>query len=88
MIDVTKDQFPGSKLSIDQLFSTGVNIFLMVIAAAAFFSIIYSGFLYISAGGDAAKVEKARKNILWAVIALILASLSYVFVRMAAGLTN
>ncbi len=85
MIDVQDPNFPGSSLDINQLFSTGVGWFLTVIAATAFFSLIYSGFQYITSAGDAAKVEKARKNILWAIIALVLAVLSFVFIRLVGG---
>ena len=85
---VDAEDLPGSSLDINQLFGRAINLFLMAIAVAAFFSIIYSGFQYMSSAGDASKVEKARKNILWAVIALVLATLSFIFVRMAANLTT
>ncbi|MEX1051941.1 MAG: hypothetical protein WEC83_00965 [Patescibacteria group bacterium] len=84
MIDV-KD-LPGSNLDPNGLLGAAVNWFLIIIAITAFFSIIYSGFQYITAGGDAAKSEKARKNILWAIIGIILASASLLLVRLVAGL--
>ncbi|MEX0594773.1 MAG: hypothetical protein WD157_01590 [Patescibacteria group bacterium] len=87
-IDTTQNTFPGTKLSLDQLFSGGINLFLGAIAVAAFAGLIYSGFTYITAGGDASKAEKARKNIMWTLLSLVVVSLSYVVIRMAANLPN
>jgi hypothetical protein len=44
-------------------------------------AIIYSGILYISAGGDAEKAAKARKNLLWAFIGIVIIMFSYAIVR-------
>lgn len=83
---VNDPKFPGSSLTIDQILSGGVKLFLGAIAVAAFASLIYSGFQYMSAGGDTAKAEKARKNILWAITGIILASASYVVIQYVARL--
>jgi len=72
----------GSSLTINDIISGGITLFLGVIAVGAFASLIYSGFMYITAGGDASKAEKARKNITWAIIGVILAVASYVLIQL------
>jgi len=71
-----------SNLSIDQLLINGVQFFLGIIAIAAFFSIIYSGVAMITSNGDAAKFASARNNIIWAIIGIIVAMLSFVIVNL------
>ena len=85
--DIKPSDLPGSSLGLNDLLSTGINIFLTVIAVAAFAGLIYSGFIYMTAGGDAAQTTKARKNILWSLIAVVLALTSYVIIRVAADIT-
>lgn len=72
----------GSTLSVNDVISGGITLFLGIIAVGAFASLIYSGFLYITAGGDATKAEKARKNITWAIVGVILAVSSYVLIQL------
>lgn len=42
-------------------------------AVLATFAVVYSGIMYLTAGGDVAKAETARKNLTWAVIGIIVA---------------
>ena len=76
----------SDELTLGGLLSVGINIFLTVIAIAAFVSILYSGFTYMTAGGNAEQATKARKNILWALIAIVLALSSYVIIRVVADI--
>lgn len=75
----TKDLegLPFSNLTVDGAVSGIIQIFLWLIALGAFFSIIYSGFMYITSAGDAAKAAQARKNIVWALLGILFAILSY-----------
>ncbi|MBI4948346.1 hypothetical protein HY844_02220 [Candidatus Berkelbacteria bacterium] len=87
VIDKDKvDQLPGSSLTLSSLFSGAINIILTTIALVAFGSLLYSGFMYISSGGDAAKAETARKNIVWALTGVILAMLSFLLVNFFASI--
>lgn len=78
----------GSSLNVNDIISGGITLFLGVIAVGAFASLIYSGFLYITAGGDTAKAEKARKNITWAIIGIILAVSSYLLIQLVVSVFN
>lgn len=71
------DGLAFSNLTVDGAVAGVVKVFLTLIALGAFASIIYSGFMYITSAGDAAKAAQARKNILWALLGVIFAILSY-----------
>ena len=58
-----------------------INFFLYAVGIAAVVMIIYGGYLYISSGGDAGKLAKAKNTILWAVIGLAVVVLSYAIVN-------
>ncbi|HOE74633.1 MAG TPA: hypothetical protein PLC05_01000 [bacterium] len=71
---------PGS--AIGDLFTNIVtNILLVVISIGALLSLIYGGYLYISAGGNAEQAEKGKRVIIYTVIAIIIAMASYIIYR-------
>lgn len=57
-----------------------ITWFLLLVSGLAAIAIIYSGLMYITAGGDAEKALKARKNLMWAIIGVVVATLSYFIV--------
>lgn len=71
---------PSTFGSVDNLFSGVVQLITLIIAIAAFVAIVYSGLMMITSDGDASKMVTARKNLLWAIIGLIVAVLSYFLV--------
>lgn len=79
---------PGATVTLDQLFSGGLNAFITIIAIGAFLSLIYSGFMYITSSGDEAKAETARKNIVWSLTGVILTILSMTIITFVAGLPS
>lgn len=58
--------------SLDELLNWALNATLVFLAPLALLAIIWSGILYLTSMGDAAKAEQAKKNLTWAVIGLIL----------------
>ena len=76
----------SDSLTLDGLLSGGIGIFLTVITVAAFVSLIYSGFIYITAGDNTDQTTKARKNILWALVAIVIALSSYIIIREVADI--
>lgn len=78
-------ELPGAQISLDALFSNGINLFLSLITLGAFLSLLYSGFLYITSAGDPNKAETARKNILWSIIGILIALLSFVLLSTVAN---
>lgn len=58
--------------SINKIFSVFLNLALGVGAILFLFYALYSGFLWITAGGDTEKLKKARNNIMYSIFGLLL----------------
>lgn len=54
-----------------------VNIVLFMAGAAAMLYMVYSGFQYVTAGGDDDKAATARKGLINAIIGLIIVAAAY-----------
>lgn len=79
--DIDPNDLPGSGITnVGALLPKIIGWFLTLIALAAFASLLYSGFLYITAGGDTGRAELARKNIVWALSGIVITLLAYVLV--------
>jgi len=63
-----------------------VNWMLSLMGALAVIALMYSGFMYITAGSDTAKAEAAKKNITWAIIGIVLVLLALVIVTFISGI--
>jgi heme A synthase len=59
--------------SIAIVFLNWLLPFAGILAAAA---VVYSGVMYITASGNSEKTEKAKKNLTWSIIGVILVVLS------------
>ncbi len=51
-------------------------IFIIILVMAVIF-ILYAGWLFVTAQGDVAKIEKAKGIIFWAIIGIVVASLAW-----------
>ena len=58
-----------------------VNILLFITGALAIIMIIWSGIQYTTSSGDSGKVSKAKNTLLYSVIGLIIAFLSFAIVN-------
>ncbi len=60
----------------------GIIDWLLVFAGVlAVIAIVYSGLMYITSGGDPAKAETAKKNLVWAIIGIVIIALAFVIVN-------
>lgn len=50
------------------------------VSVFATFAVIYSGIMYITAGGDTAKSDMAKKNLTWAITGLAIALMAWFIV--------
>jgi amino acid transporter len=48
------------------------NWFLKIASVLAVIAFVYSGIMYISSAGNPEKAEKAKKNMLWAILAIVI----------------
>lgn len=62
-----------------------VNTLLYIVGILSVVMIIYGGIQYTTSAGDAAKVNKAKNTILYAVVGLIIAVLAYAIVNFVVG---
>ena len=74
-------QFPNLAMYV-------INMAIMAAAITGLLSLIYGGFLYVTAQDDPSKVEKGRKTVLWAFMGLVVAGSLYIFMSFITGLLN
>lgn len=65
----------------NSIWSKIINAFIFVIGAVAVIMIIVGGFRYVLSGGDSGSVNSAKNTILYAVIGLVIAIMSYAIVN-------
>ena len=58
--------------NIEEVIKVAFDAFFYIGAPLATIAIIYSGIMFITAGGDTAKAGQAKKNLTWAVTGLII----------------
>jgi TRAP-type C4-dicarboxylate transport system permease small subunit len=58
-----------------------VNFVIGILGVVCVVMIIYGGIQYSSSGGDVAKIEKAKRTILYSVVGLILSALAFAIVN-------
>ena len=69
------------------VFQVVVNVIISVMGIAAVGVIMYGGFLLMTSTGDAAKVAKGRRVIIYAIVGLVVAILAYVIVNFVSNVT-
>ncbi len=70
----------GSSSSLDDIIKAVIKILSGVVAIAAVIVMIYAAFQIVTAQGDSGKVSNARSTILYALIALAIATLAQAIV--------
>ena len=76
----SKDAGIGTYIGIIAL--NVIEIVLQLIGYIAAFFIIYGGFMYMTQGSEASKVEQAKKTIIGAVIGLVISMSSIAIVNL------
>ena len=64
-----------------QVVQTIINWLLIFGGALAVIAIVYSGILYITSGADATRAETAKKNLIWAIIGIVVILLAYMIIN-------
>ena len=62
-----------------------INTVIGVLGIVATIFILTGGINYMTSNGEATKIEKAKKTILWATIGLVIAALTFVIVNFVIG---
>ncbi|MBQ9020117.1 hypothetical protein IJ096_02240 [Candidatus Saccharibacteria bacterium] len=85
------DGMPVELVGVDGVFTNITNTILYVVGIVSVIMLIYGGLRYIISGGDSKKVTDAKNTILYAIIGLIIAILSFAivnFVLNSIGINN
>ena len=80
------DDVPASLVGQSGVINQLTETALMVIGLVSVFMLIYGGLRYITSGGDAKKVTEAKNTILYALIGLVIAILSFAIVNFVLNL--
>lgn len=77
-VEITKFDLPtpGLPTTLPDIASRIFGWLVGFAGAFAVAAVIYSGIMYITSAGDATQAEKAKKNLTWAIIAVVLISVS------------
>lgn len=82
---VRGDGMPTELIGPDGIFTRIVNTVLYAIGIISIVMIIWGGLRYILSGGDAKKVTDAKNTLLYAIIGLIIALISFAIVNFVIG---
>lgn len=74
------DGMPAELIGPDGIFNHITSVALGVIGAISVIMLIWGGLRYIISGGDSKKITDAKNTILYAIIGLIIAVLSYAII--------
>ncbi|MFZ2513391.1 MAG: pilin [Candidatus Saccharimonadales bacterium] len=66
---------------LNNIISTIVNIFSVLVGVIAVIMIIWGGLRYITSGGDSGKITSAKNTIIYALIGLIVVALAQFIVK-------
>lgn len=66
---------------INDIISTVINLFSVIVGVIAVIMIIAAGLRYITSGGDSAKITGAKNTIVYAIIGLIVVALAQFIVK-------
>lgn len=72
---------------LTDLLNSLLNRIPYFLGGLALLALLYSGFIYVTAFGDATKMETAKKNITWTVIGIIAVAAIYAIIRIVVAIT-
>lgn len=75
------DGMPADLVGVDGVFTRITSIALYIIGAISVLMLIWGGLRYILSGGDSKKITDAKNTILYAILGLAIAFLSYAIIR-------
>ena len=79
--DLARDLNPLNISSPQDLFARAINVLMAFIGSIALILYIYSGFIWMSAGGNNDKISKAKTILVWTTLGIIVMGGSYMIVR-------
>jgi TRAP-type C4-dicarboxylate transport system permease small subunit len=77
---LNKTDFQGEQ-GLQDLIVKGLNIAIAAAAVICVAVLIFSGYMYITASGDEAKIEKASKSLTFAIVGLAISFIAVLLVN-------
>lgn len=71
----------GGSTDLKTVVRNVINTLLQVVGVGAVVVIVYSGILYVISVGDSAKITRAKNTLMYAVVGLVVAIMSYAIVN-------
>jgi len=84
----TVNFLPTKVNNANELIVAIIKWLMGILGALAVVAIVYSGIMYITAGSDQAKSESAKKNLVWAIIGVIIIAVSFFIVELIAKVVS
>jgi hypothetical protein len=75
----------GTPSSVGSLANSIANILFFLVGAVAVGALLYGALLYVLSGGDQGRLEAAKNTILYAIVGIVVAILSYAIVAFVIG---
>ncbi len=72
---------PSGAETLPEAIASVLTIILGVLGAICVLLVVIAGIMYMTSGGDEARVEKAKNYLIYAIVGLIVAVLGYVIVN-------
>jgi hypothetical protein len=63
---------------VNDLIANVVNVLSAIVGIVAVIMIIYAGFKYITAGGDAGSISSAKSTLIYAIVGLVIAAMAQI----------
>lgn len=79
-LNVTKNEFGNTNSNVTTIIQNIIHWILYAVGVLAVIMVIFGGVQYTTSAGDQAKVTKAKNTILYGLIGLVVAVLSYAIV--------
>lgn len=73
---------------VNSFLSTGVSLFFMLASIVFVFMVVWGAYDYIISFGEKDNINKAKQKITWAIVGLIILSLSFVIFRVLERVTG
>ncbi len=80
--DIEIDPGTGYATDFGNMFSSILNVVMLISAVLVFAFLIFGGIQWIMAGGDKTKAEEARNRITSAIIGLVIVAASYALINL------
>lgn len=76
-----RGELEGGTTRINDIITTVINIFSIIVGIVAVIMIIFGGFKYITSGGDSGNITSAKNTIIYAIIGLVVVALAQFVVQ-------